>query len=65
MKAIKSYNSYNNGDSSRMNIHFTDGTQFARTISAKDAIRIAKEGVDCLEEMIQKYAAPQANLYRR
>ena len=58
MKTITRFNSYNNGNSSCMNIHFSDGSQFSRYISAFDAIRIAKEGRDCLDEMMQKYAMP-------
>lgn len=58
MKTIIRFNSYNNGANSRMNIHFSDGSQFSRYISAFDAIRIAKEGIDCLDEMMQKYAMP-------
>ena len=58
MKTIVRYNSYNNGPDSRMNIHFSDGSQFSRRISAYDAIRIAKEGRACLYEMIKKYATP-------
>lgn len=58
MKTIIRYNSYNNGSDSRMNIHFSDGSQFSRRISAYDAIRIAKEGKECLDEMMQKYATP-------
>lgn len=59
MKEIRTFNSYNNGNDSRMNIHFTDGTMMRRRISAQDAIRIAKEGRDCLAEMIEKYAETQ------
>lgn len=59
MKTIRCFNSYHNGNDSRLNIHFTDGTQFSRRISAYDAVRIAKEGRACLEEMMSKYAAPQ------
>lgn len=58
MKTIIRYNSYNNGPQSRMNIHFSDGSQFSRRISAYDAVRIAKEGEACLDEMMQKYATP-------
>lgn len=58
MKTITRFNSYNNGPDSRMNVHFSDGTQFSRHISAQDAIRIAKEGKDCLAELMQKYATP-------
>lgn len=58
MKTIIRFNSYNNGSDSRMNIHFSDGSQFSRRISAYDAIRIAKEGKECLDEMMQKYATP-------
>lgn len=58
MKTIIRYNSYNNGPNSRMNIHFSDGSQFSRRISAYDAIRIAKEGMECLDEMMEKYAMP-------
>ena len=60
MKTITRFNSYNNGNNSRMNIHFSDGSQFSRHISASDAIRIAKEGRACLVEMMQKYAKPDA-----
>lgn len=58
MKTIIRYNSYNDGPNSRMNIHFSDGSQFSRRISAYDAIRIAKEGMECLDEMMEKYATP-------
>lgn len=62
MKTITRFNSYNNGSNSRMNVHFSDGTQFSRRISAYDAVRIAKEGKDCLDEMMQKYAKPDSKL---
>lgn len=59
MKTIRTFNAYNNGDQSKVNIYFADGTEFHRTISARDAMRIGREGESVLAEIMEKYSEPQ------
>lgn len=58
-KEIKTYNTYNNGNNSKINVHFTDGTQWTRTIAAYDATMAMREGLPYVRYLMQKYAAPQ------
>lgn len=55
MKEIRTYNFYNNGDQSHLNIYFKDGTQWCRTIFQEDLQRVIKEKESCFEEVIKKY----------
>jgi len=58
-KEIRTYNTYNNGNDSKINVHFTDGTQWTRTIAAYDATMAMREGLPYVRHLMQKYAAPQ------
>lgn len=59
MKKVRTYNWYCNGDSSHINIYFEDGTQFCRTVSHKDAMKLCNEGEGAIPYLMEKYAEPQ------
>lgn len=59
-KAIRTFNAYNNGSESKLNVHFEDGSQFTRTITAYEAALISKTRDRAyLEQLMEKYAEPQ------
>ena len=62
MKVIRTYNFYNNGDQSHLNIYFKDGTQWCRTIFQKDLQRVIKEKESCFEEIMNRYDKSQKTL---
>ena len=62
MKEIKTYNFYNNGDQSHLNIYFKDGTQWCRTIFQEDLKKVIKEKEGCFEETMNKYNNLQKTL---
>lgn len=59
-KAIRKFNACNNGPESKLNVHFEDGSQFTRTITAYEAIQLSKtRDITYLEQLMEKYAEPQ------
>ena len=59
MKKIRLYNHYNNGNNSKVNVYFEDGTEWHRTVTAYDVMRLAHEGETYLEVLLKKYKNPQ------
>lgn len=58
MKSVRTYNWHCDGSNSRINIHFEDGTQFSRTVSCADAMRLCKEGKSVIPVLMEKYRLP-------
>ena len=57
---IKHFDVYNNGNQSKLNVHFSDGKQFTRTITAQEAIKLSKTRDRAyLKELMEKYKEPQ------
>jgi len=59
MKKVRLFNHYNNGNDSRVNVYFEDGTEWHRTVTAYDVTRLAREGVPYLLALMEKYKKPQ------
>lgn len=53
-------NFHNNGDNSKVNVYFEDGTEWHRTVTAYEVTRLAHEGLAFLEVLFEKYTIPQA-----
>jgi len=58
-RPVRTYNWFVNGDQSRINIHFVDGSQFSRTVTHRDAMKLCKEGLSCLPYLQEKYPHPE------
>ena len=59
MKNVRLFNHYQNGRDSKVNVYFTDGTEWHRTVSSHDVERLAHEGLPYLKVLFEKYKAPQ------
>lgn len=60
MKTISTFSAHNNGAQSKLNVHFSDGSQFTRTIEAREAIELSKtKSREYLAELMKKYSEPQ------
>lgn len=63
MKTITRFSAHNNGAQSKLNVHFSDGSQFARTITAAEAIELSKTRSESfLSALMEKYAETQPKL---
>lgn len=58
-KTIRKFNYYNNGCDSKVNVYFTDDTEWHRTIQANEVVNLAHSGEDYLKELFVKYREPQ------
>lgn len=67
MKKVRLFNHYQNGNQSKVNVYFTDGTEWHRTVLGTDVERLAHEGEAYLEVLMVKYAEvqPWAKRYGR
>lgn len=59
MKKIRLYNHYNNGNNSKVNVYFEDGTEWHRTVTAYEVTRLAHLGEAYLKVLLEKYKYPQ------
>ena len=59
MKKVRLMNFHNNGDNSKVNVYFEDGTEWHRTVTAYEVTRLAHEGEAYLEVLLKKYKNPQ------
>ncbi len=59
MKKVRLFNYYNNGDNSKVNVYFEDGTEWHRTIESYDVQQLAHQGETYLEILFKKYKTPQ------
>ena len=59
MKKIRTYNHYNNGSQSRLNVYFEDGTEIHRQIESCEVTKLAHEGEKYLRVLLEKYKEPQ------
>jgi hypothetical protein len=58
-KTIRKFNYYNNGTESKVNVYFTDGTEWHRTIQAREVVELAHCGEEYLKDLFAKYREPQ------
>lgn len=48
-------NAYTNGNDSRVNVYFEDGSRFCHRVTAEESVRAKKEGASYIEKLIEKY----------
>lgn len=67
MKKVGLFNHYQNGNQSKVNVYFADGTEWHRTVLGTDVERLSHEGESYLGILMEKYAEVQslANRYGR
>lgn len=59
MKKIRLFNYHNNGNESKVNVYFADGTEWHRTVMACEVRKLAREGENYLPVLMEKYKQPQ------
>lgn len=67
MKKVRLFNHYQNGNQSKVNVYFADGTEWHRAVLGTDVERLSHEGESYLGVLMEKYAEvqPWANRYGR
>lgn len=54
MKKVRTYNCYNNGGDSRLNVYFAEGSEYHGTIRAYDAIELGRSRGATLPALLAK-----------
>lgn len=55
MKTIRKMNAYTNGNDSRVNVYFEDGSRFCHRVTAEESVLAKKEGAPYIEKLMEKY----------
>lgn len=55
MKKVRLFNYHNNGNNSKVNVYFEDGTEWHRTVESYDVQQLAHQGETYLEILLKKY----------
>ena len=64
MKKVRLFNYHNNGNDSKVNVYFADGTEWHRTITSQEVQKLAHEGESYLPILLDKYNEPQPKTER-